>query len=104
MFPPSTPRPNPPPKAGKRTWFMEWLNKSIPVVYGISFPRETPATYTFITEGSAVSPVQAYFLISEQNDTAERKVFPGLVRGRGIYGNARIFPLFRKRHDAVRPL
>ena len=35
---------------------------------------------------------------------AERKIFPGLVRGRGIYGRTRFFPLFGNRDNPVCPL
>ena len=93
MFPPSTPRPNPPPKAGKRTWFMEWLNKSIPVVYGISFPRETPATYTFITKAA---PSRRTSVLPHQrtNDTAERKYFRGWYEDAEFTGTPVSFPYF----------
>lgn len=82
------------PEDWKEDWFMEWLNQSIPVYYGISFPRETPATYTFITEGSAVSPVQAYFLISEQATQLSGKYFRGWYEDAEFTGTPVSFPYF----------
>lgn len=82
------------PEGWKEDWFMEWLNKSIPVYYGISFPRETPATYTFITEGSAVSPVQAYFLINEQKTQLSGKYFWGWYENAEFTGTPVSFPYF----------
>lgn len=83
-----------PPAGWEEGWNLSNSGTPLTVFSGVTFPREIRAEFTFVTDGTAVTPMLEYFLSAAPESTQGGKYFWGWYEDEEFTGAPVAFPYF----------
>ena len=83
-----------PPAGWEEGWNLSNSGTPLTVYFGVDFPRESRAEFTFVTEGTAVAPAAEYFLPIRPESAQNGKYFWGWYENADYSGENISFPYF----------